>query len=91
MPLSAPERGLRLFVAKGCVSCHLHKSARGMGQSIPVGPVLTARRFPASYLAAFLADPAKFRTGTPALWVMPDLDLRADEIAALIAFLNAGG
>jgi hypothetical protein len=90
-PLTASQRGLRLFVAKGCVSCHVHESAREMGQSLPVGPVLTGRRFPEAYLTGFLADPSAFRTAQTRPFPMPDLDLEPDEISALIAFLNSEG
>jgi mono/diheme cytochrome c family protein len=90
VPLSAAERGLRLFVAKGCVSCHTHDAARGMGQSLNVGPVLTDRRLPETYLAAFLADPASFRTAQTRAFAMPNLEMEPHEISALVAFLNAG-
>src|SRR3989475_6518234 len=41
-PLAESERGRRLFVAKGCVSCHVH---RDVGEtSVAVGPDLTDRK-----------------------------------------------
>ncbi|MBI4543959.1 MAG: cytochrome c [Gemmatimonadetes bacterium] len=85
-PLPDTERGHRLFVAKGCLTCHLHAEVRGSG-AVPVGPELTGRRYPADYLAKFLADPA---SASPAKGTakMPDLDLKPREIAALVAFLN---
>src|SRR5439155_16151598 len=43
-PLAAPDRGLRLFVAKGCVTCHVHGETRAWS-SIAVGPELTGRRY----------------------------------------------
>ena len=88
-PLPDAERGRRLFVAKGCVSCHLHRAVNET--SIAVGPELTERRFAPEYLARFLADPAAVippRAGAPS---MPNLGLKPAEIAALTAFLNGGG
>jgi len=88
-PLADAERGRRLFVAKGCVSCHLHRAVNET--SIAVGPELTERRFAPEYLARFLADPAAVippRAGAPS---MPNLGLKPAEIAALTAFLNGGG
>ena len=83
--LAESERGRHLFVAKGCVSCHTHA---GSGMSgIAVGPELTNLRFPADYLARFLADPSIKPPTTGAR--MPDLELAQREIAALVAFINA--
>src|SRR5947199_50889 len=75
-----------LFVAKGCVTCHVHGDIEGSG-TVAVGPELTGRRWPAEYLKLFLANPAIApRSGT---FRMPDLGLKPQEIAALAAFLNA--
>jgi mono/diheme cytochrome c family protein len=85
--LPAADRGRRLFVAKGCVSCHLHRDVEGSGV-VAVGPELTGRRYAAEYLQLFLANPAiKPRSGNAE---MPNLNLKPGEIAALIAFINAG-
>jgi hypothetical protein len=77
LALPAAERGRRLFVAKGCVTCHDGR----------VGPDLTGRRYPAEYLGQFLANPAiaprRSRTAE-----MPNLNLKPLEIAALVAFIN---
>ena len=81
--LAAADRGRRLFVAKGCVTCHLHRDVDGSGV-IAVGPELTSRRLPPEYLQRFLADPSI--TGSANR--MPNLNLKQAEIAALIAFLN---
>ena len=81
--LSASDRGRRLFVAKGCVTCHLHRDVSGSGV-VAVGPELTSRRLAPEYLQRFLADPSI--TGNSNR--MPNLDLKSAEIAALIAFLN---
>jgi hypothetical protein len=87
---TAPERdrGRRLFVAKGCVSCHVHEEAKEQ-QSFAVGPELTGRRFPADYLARFLADPSITVTQRSAQVRMPNLGLKDREIAALVTFLNS--
>ena len=71
------ERGGRLFVAKGCVTCH--------GQ-IDVGPKLDGRRFDATYISGFLANPP--RTPTQGRSAMPNLGLEQKEIASLVAYLN---
>ena len=81
--LPAAERGRRLFVAKGCVTCHLHRDVSGSGV-VAVGPELTSRHLAAEYLQRFLADPSI--TGSANR--MPNLNLKPPEIAALIAFLN---
>jgi len=81
--LPAVERGRRLFAAKGCVTCHLHRDLSGSGV-VAVGPDLTSRRWAPEYLQRFLADPSI--TGNSNR--MPNLNLKQPEIAALIAFLN---
>ena len=81
--LLAGERGRRLFVAKGCVTCHLHREVKGSG-TVAVGPELTTRRLAPEYLQRFLADPSI--TGSTNR--MPNLNLKQAEIAALVAFLN---
>ena len=84
--LASVERGKRLFVAKGCLTCHVHGEIAGSG-AIPVGPELTGKRFAPQYLAMFLADPSIKPPG-PKGEKMPRLDLRAPEIAALATFIN---
>jgi cytochrome c2 len=84
--LSAADRGLRLFVAKGCLTCHLHRDVKGSG-TVAVGPDLTTRRLAPEYLQRFLADPSI--TGSSNR--MPNLNLKQAEIAALIAFLDQTG
>ncbi len=87
-------RGRRLFVAKGCITCHRHDAA-GRPALASIGPALTDRRYGAVFLREFLADPTIARvarrdqTGPP--WDMPNLNLRQQEIAALVAFINADG
>jgi mono/diheme cytochrome c family protein len=87
-PLAESERGRRLFVAKGCLTCHVHSAVAGSGV-VAVGPDLTVRRLAPDYLRQVLANPALAARGGPAK--MPNLDLKPQEIAALAAFINAEG
>jgi mono/diheme cytochrome c family protein len=84
---SEVERGRRLFAAQGCVTCHVHRDVELTGQLEDYGPDLTDRRFPADYLARFLANPS-IKPPTNGRQ-MPNLALREKEIAPLIAFINA--
>jgi cytochrome c2 len=84
--LSASDRGRRLFVAKGCLTCHLHGEVSGSGV-VAVGPELTNRRLAPEYLQRFLADPLMIGSANQ----MPNLNLKQAEIAALIAFLDQTG
>ena len=80
-PFSPATQGVRLFASKGCIGCHRH---------IEVNPEattearldLTGKRFPTDYLKTFLRDPSI----KPA--EMPNLNLTADEVEALAAFIN---
>lgn len=82
------ERGRRLFVAKGCVTCHLHRSVEESG-TYDVGPELTERPLAPDYLARFLADPSISPSNRGrGEGAMPNLNLDQDEIAALTAFLS---
>ena len=85
--LTPAQRGQRLFVAKGCFSCHVHGAVEGSGR-IAVGPDLTPRRYQADYLAKFLADPSIARTSGQR-WPMPNLGLKPAEITSLVAFINS--
>lgn len=86
-PIAAEERGRRLFVAKGCVTCHTHsdvKSEIGDG-----APELTGKKFASSYLTEFLANPKIKPPAQPRGWQMPNLHLKQAEIASLVAFINS--
>lgn len=85
--LSEAERGRRLFVAKGCITCHAHAAVAG--RSTWAGLALTGKRYPAEYLKQFLARPPQSEPFEPPRWQMPDLQLQGKEIAALVAFLTA--
>jgi mono/diheme cytochrome c family protein len=77
--LSDVERGRRFFVAKGCVTCHV---------DMQVGPDLTPKRYEAGWLGSFLKSPSKL-PGSTNTNTMPNLNLDANEIAALTAYVNA--
>jgi mono/diheme cytochrome c family protein len=85
---SEAERGRRLFAAKGCVSCHVHKSVDIEGELQNFGPDLTPRRFAADYLAKFLADPS-IKPPTRSGMEMPNPRLNTKDIAPLVAFINS--
>jgi hypothetical protein len=87
-PFSEAERGRRMFAALGCVTCHVHRDVAIAGAAGNFGPDLSDRKFPADYLARFLADPS---IKPPANHQsMPNLALREKDIAPLVAFINAG-
>jgi mono/diheme cytochrome c family protein len=85
--LAADEQGRRLFVAKGCVTCHTHSDSKSeIGDG---APELTGKKFAPSYLAEFLAKPTIKPSAAPRGWVMPNPNLKQQEIAALVAFINS--
>jgi mono/diheme cytochrome c family protein len=86
--LSDAERGRRLFAAKGCVSCHVHKAVDVEGDLQNFGPDLTAKRFGPGYLEQFLANPA-IKTPANGGMQMPNPQLKAKDIALLVAFINS--
>jgi len=77
--LGDTERGHRLFVAKGCVTCH---------EQIGVGPSLTGKRFDVAYISGFIANPPS-TPSRPGGSLMPNLGLQQREIAWLVAYLNS--
>ena len=94
-PISLVTRGARLFTVKGCNSCHLHPEIKN-GRFY--GPELPDKRFSAAFLRKFLADPSivpepdeicrkdHLICGSP--YAMPNLNLKTEEIEALVAFLT---
>ena len=90
-PMALPDRGRHLFVAKGCVTCH-RKTDDDFGDRliVRVGPDLQDRTFDPDWLAQKLENPGQFRTGTNGYDRMPNLRLDAEEIAALVSYINAG-
>jgi mono/diheme cytochrome c family protein len=82
------ERGAALFVAKGCVVCHVNGDLPGYEPiSLSIGPDLTHYSNDPAFLGRWLENPAAVRPAT----AMPGLGLSPAEIDALIAFLNGEG
>jgi cytochrome c2 len=81
------ETGQRLFVSKGCVSCHVNGRIEQVYSpfTTAIGPDLTNFSAASEYLQMWLADPVAVKPATK----MPDLDLNPAEIEALIAFINS--
>lgn len=81
--------GKALFSAKGCVMCHAHAAVKvqdgpfGFGEVEP--PNLSAKIYGDEYLRLWLKNPQAVKPQTQ----MPQLQLKASEIEALIAFLQA--
>jgi mono/diheme cytochrome c family protein len=86
-PAAPAVRGGRLFVAKGCVGCHVHATIDRASVG-PIGPELTGRKYPEAYLSKLLADPASVKPKGSGI-TMPNLGLRSAEIQALVAFINS--
>jgi hypothetical protein len=87
--LSQVARGERLFVSKACLTCHVNKEVSATNL-LSDGPELTGRTFQPDYLRKFLADPAGTlgNASPPRVGEMPNQQLTADEIGALVAFIN---
>jgi mono/diheme cytochrome c family protein len=85
---STAVAGQALFVAKGCVVCHVHDGVPESGDvSLSFGPELSTYHNGPEFLRAWLTDPTAVRPKTG----MPDLGLSTEEIEALIGFLNQDG
>jgi mono/diheme cytochrome c family protein len=83
--LPAAERGRRLFVAKGCATCHGHRAVNA-GSS---NKDLTGRSFGINYLADIINDPYSIlpAPGSPYL-AMPALGLSYQDAEFIGAFLR---
>jgi cytochrome c oxidase subunit 2 len=80
--------GQRIFIAKGCITCHAHEQVdRDIDGTIFVdtGPDLSDYSADPGFLSSWLADPAAIKPETE----MPDLELDQAEIEALVDFLNS--
>lgn len=75
--------GKALFVAKGCVTCHVHGQVATQF-SVEMGPNLSSYTVIPEYVSVWLRDPKAIKLATQ----MPQLPLQAAEIDALIAFLS---
>ena len=85
--ISQADVGQQLFVAKGCVTCHVNNKVENTYISWVVSgaPDLTNYSASVEALRSWLKDPAAVK---PATW-MPNLHLTDAEIEALIAFINS--
>jgi nitric oxide reductase subunit C len=81
----AALRGAALFRDKGCAMCHLNRRLEGRTGEFGFAVDLTSYTNDEAFLQRWLADPRAVRPGTE----MPTLNLSEQEIADLIAFLNA--
>jgi mono/diheme cytochrome c family protein len=89
-PQTVVGRGLRLFVAKGCVTCHQNKLSGNT--SLGVAPAIVPGKHPDGLLASILLKPEAVLAGRSAqAGGMPNLGLRPDEVTALVAFINSAG
>ncbi len=81
--LSPAALGEKLFIAKGCVTCHTHPAFAHQGYTSVGIKDLTGYTAIPEYLRVWLKDPAAIKPATE----MPNLELKEGEIEALIAFL----
>ena len=90
VPVAEQDRGRQMFLAKGCVTCHMKRDDPVLGErnSVGAGPELTGRQFPLEWISQKLADPASLRVSTGQYMVMPNLGLSKPEIAALASYVN---
>jgi cytochrome c551/c552 len=80
--------GRQLFVAKGCVACHANDLSSA-NRSMAIGPKLIAHKYQDDFLAKVLMNPAGTLPPRNDFVQMPNLALAPDEVAALVAFINA--
>jgi mono/diheme cytochrome c family protein len=86
---SSAELGRRLFVAKGCVTCHSN-NMNSANESLNVGPALIAKKYQDDFLARVLENPSVLPPSRLPAGSMPNLNLQSKEITALVAFINEG-
>jgi hypothetical protein len=86
-PLPEVVRGEHLFVAKGCITCHVNKEVEGRNL-LSAGPELTGKKYPADFLKKFLLDPAGTMGKATQEFEMPNLNLSKNEVDAISAFMN---
>jgi cytochrome c2 len=88
-PSNFDGQGEALFIAKGCLSCHVNQrvDSRYFVFSTQVGPNLTSYQTSPEYLRLWLSNPKAVKPKTE----MPDLGLSEAEIEALTSFLLQNG
>jgi mono/diheme cytochrome c family protein len=86
--VSQVETGRQLFLAKGCITCHYNDRAANRSDywTIEIGaPDLSNYSSAPEILFIRLKDPAAAKSDTQ----MPQLNLKKEEIEALVAFINS--
>lgn len=87
--LSQVELGEQLFVAKGCITCHVNTKVTDSHHYLTIGyeNATNLSKFSAhpDVLRMRLKDPTSVKSDTK----MPNLDLTEVEIEALVAFINS--
>jgi hypothetical protein len=86
--LSQAELGRQLFLAKGCITCHMNSRAADKNEywTIEIGaPDLSNYSAHHDVLFIRLKDPSAAKSDAK----MPNLELKETEIEALIAFINS--
>jgi len=86
--ISQIELGRRLFIAKGCITCHVNSKVEKVSThwTIDMGaPNLSNFSADPDYLKKWLFNPSAVKPATQ----MPDLNLSENEIQALVAFINS--
>ncbi len=89
--LAEAERGHRLFVAKGCGTCHVNGDVpefAAMNRVMAVAPELTGRRLEAAYVRQRLTNPSSLPKIGDTPVRMPDLALSEGEVSALVSFIS---
>ncbi len=83
---SMAETGQALFVAKGCVTCHVNNriDSQYVDFRSDIGPNLSQYAASPEFLRMWLKDPSAVKPNT----YMPNLELDEAEIEALVAFLS---
>jgi hypothetical protein len=85
------DRGHRLFVAKGCGTCHLNGDVPEFAQLnrvVNAAPGEFGRRLEAAYVRQRLTNPSSLPKLGDGSVRMPDLGLAPDEVTALVALLT---
>lgn len=88
---SPTELGRRLFVAKGCGTCHVNGDVpewTAWNESRGFAPELTGRRLEAGYVRQRLTNPASLPPIGDGTVRMPNLGLSPVEVDALVALLS---
>ena len=90
--ITLEERGRRLFVAKGCGTCHVNGEVPEFAQANRVmdgvAPELTGRRLEAAYVRQRLTNPSSLPQIGSGPVRMPNLELASGEVDALVAMLS---